>query len=216
MSEEFEEQRRKLVERMVERGTLESENVKKAFLNVKRELFFREHKQHAYIDSAFPIGFGQTISQPSTIAVMLELLEVKKGMRVLEIGSGCGYVLALLSELVGEKGKVYGVELLGELAGRSLKNLNKAGIENVQVKQGDGTRGWKKHSPFDRILVSAASVKVPNELIEQLSPNGRLVMPVGPRHTQRMKVVSKNGNGKANEHFPGKGYFVFVPLRAKH
>lgn len=210
----FEEKRKRLVEQMVERGAVESESVKKAFLNVKRELFFGDrNKQHAYIDSAFPIGFGQTISQPSTIAIMLELLEAKKGMKVLEVGSGCGYVLALLSELVGEKGMVYGIELLDELVRVSIENLKKANIQNVQVKQGNGKKGWVQKAPFNRILVSAADSGVPATLIEQLSPNSRLVMPVGPTHTQRMKVVSKSGNGKAKEHFPRKGYFVFVPLK---
>jgi len=210
----FKEQRKMLVLRMKQSGAVKTRAVERAFLNVKRELFFsEENRQYAYIDSAFPIGFGQTISQPSTIAVMLELLEVKKGMRVLEVGSGCGYVLALLSELVGARGSVFGVELVPELVALASRHLASAGYENVALKNGDGKLGWKEQALFDRILVSAASSEVPRALIEQLAPLGRLVAPVGSRYAQETKLVEKDTEGNTRESFPYNGYFVFVPLK---
>ena len=210
-------------------GTIEDARIAGAFMNAKREIFFRGNPEHAYIDSAFPIGHGQTISQPSTIAVMLELLGVGEGMKVLEVGSGCGYVLALLSELAGEKGKVFGLEIVPELVNGSIgnlkkagigtngsiENLKKAGIGNVSVRYGDGVNGMEGEAPFDRILVSAAAEEVPGALAEQLAPGGRLVMPVGPRHTQRMVLIQKDGEGNIEESYPYPGYFVFVPLRLK-
>ncbi len=210
----FEEQRKMLVLRMKQSGTVKTRAVEHAFLNVKREIFFsEENRQFAYVDSAFPIGFGQTISQPSTIAVMLELLEVKKGMGVLEVGSGCGYVMALLSELVGAKGNVFGVELIPELVALASRNLASAGYKNVALKNGDGKLGWKEQALFDRILVSAASSEVPQALIEQLALGGRLVAPVGSRYTQEMKLVERDTAGNTRESFPHDGYFVFVPLK---
>jgi len=168
--QEFSRQRKELVQGMLQRGALKSKNVKQAFLSVKREEFFpQELLRNAYVDSAFPIGYGQTISQPSTIGIMLELLEVRKGQKVLEIGAGCGYVLALLSELVGKKGSVFGVDLVEELAGLSAKNLANAGYGNIAVRHGDGRQSWLKEAPFDRILVSAACNEIPAELVEQLA-----------------------------------------------
>ncbi|MCX6802513.1 MAG: protein-L-isoaspartate(D-aspartate) O-methyltransferase [Candidatus Diapherotrites archaeon] len=214
MPADFSEQRKNLVNSMEQYGAIESEEVKNAFLKVQREIFFSiEQRQYSYADSAFPIGKGQTISQPSTIAVMLELLEAKKGLKVFEVGSGCGYVLALLSELVGAKGKVFGIELVPELAVRSIENLRTAGVKNAFVEFGDGTKGMPKEAPFDGILVSAAAEEVPEALIEQLAPNGRLVAPVGPRHTQQMAVIRKDKNGQTETLFPAKGYFVVVPLK---
>ncbi|MFH1234153.1 MAG: protein-L-isoaspartate(D-aspartate) O-methyltransferase [Candidatus Diapherotrites archaeon] len=216
MPADFSEQRKNLVNSMEQYGAIGSEEVKSAFLKVPREIFFSiEQRQHSYADSAFPIGHGQTISQPSTIAVMLELLEVRKGMKALEVGSGCGYVLALLSELVGGKGKVFGIELIPELAVFSIKNLKTAGVKNAFVEFGDGTKGMQKKAPFDRILVSAAAEEVPEALIAQLAPGGRLVAPVGPRHTQQMVVVEKSKKGNVKKSFPENGYFVFVELRGK-
>src|SRR3989338_3941984 len=113
----FEARHKALVEGMKESGAVKSLEVEEAFLSVERELFVKEGLQHlAYADDALPLTQGQTISQPSTIAAMLESLQARKGLKVLEVGSGCGYVLALLSELVGENGKVFGIELLQELA----------------------------------------------------------------------------------------------------
>jgi len=211
---EFEQQRIELVQRMVSSGAIKSKNIEQAFLSVEREAFFpKELLQNAYIDSAFPIGFGQTISQPSTIAIMLELLQVKKGQKVLEVGCGCGYVLALLSKLVGKKGRVFGIDLVPELVALASKNLASQGFENIAVKNGDGKQGWVEQAPFSRILISAACGKVPKKLVEQLAEKGRLVAPVGNAFSQQMFVVEKHSAGKTDEGFAEAGFFVFVPLK---
>ncbi len=211
MSEEaFAEQRKQLVQAM----NLHSKSVEKAFLSVKREQFFpAELKQYAYADSAFPIGFGQTISQPSTIAIMLEMLSVKPGDRLLEVGGGSGYVAALLSELVGVKGKVFAIELVCELQQRATKTLTQLGYKKVEMRCGDGTLGWREEAPFDCILISAACRQVPKPLTEQLKEGGKLVAPVGGRFTQEMVLLQKE-KGKSVEK-DSKCCFVFVPLKGK-
>jgi len=206
----FEEQRKHLVKSM----SLKNEEIEKAFLEVKRENFFpQDYKASSYVDNAFPIGFGQTISQPSTIAIMLEMLDVKEGQKVLEVGSGSGYVAALLSELVGKKGKVFAVELLHELHQTATKILAELGCKNVELSCGDGTLGWGKGEKFDRIIVSAACGKIPKALIEQLNEKGKLLAPVGGRFSQELTLLKKE-KGKAFE-MAKRCCFVFVPLLGK-
>ncbi len=212
----FRLRREQLVQYMLASGAIKSASVKSAFLNVKRETFMPSHlQQSAYSDEALPIGSGQTISQPSTIAAMLELLQVQEGNNVLEIGAGSSYVLALLSELAGAKGKVYGIEILPELKQRAEQTLRKCNYKNIKLKVGDGTLGWKEKAPFDRILLSAACPYVPKPLIEQLAENGRIVAPVGDKYTQMMNIIKKIKGHIAKEEFL-EGYFAFVPLRGKY
>lgn len=209
---DFAEQRKNLVESMLASGALKNERIAKAFLKVKREAFFTEDmKQYAYVDSAFPIGYGQTISQPSTIAIMLELLDPKPKQKVLEVGSGSGYVLALLSEIVGKQGKVIGIERVPELARRAKRTLESLGYKNIEIVLADGSKGLAEKAPFDRILVSAACYDIPKALIDQLANDGKIVAPVGSRYTQQMQVVEKDSKGKIRSYF-APGYFVFVPL----
>ncbi len=212
---DFSALREQLVEYMSGRA-VKSENVKNAFLKVKRELFVTDDcQEYAYADDAMPIGYNQTISQPSTIAVMLELLDAKEGMKVLEIGAGSGYVIALLSELVGEKGKAYGIELVKELIERAKNNIKKQGCKNVAVIYGDGSKGWPENAPFDRILISAACPFIPKPLFEQLKEGGRIVAPVGDRFTQMMEtMVKKDGKPLKSQYL--EGYFAFVPLKGEH
>ncbi len=207
---DFEEQRRKLVKSM----RLHNKAVEKAFLAVNRQEFFLPAMtHHSYVDSAFPIGFGQTISQPITIAIMLEMLDVRPGNSVLEVGSGSGYVLALLSKLAGEKGKVYGVELLHELEQKAKKKLLELGYKNVFMRCGDGTLGWKEKAKFDRILVSAACKQIPKPLTEQLGEKGKVVAPVGSRLYSEIVLFEKE-KGKLVER-ERKCCFAFVPLKGK-
>ncbi len=211
----FAAKRRQLVE-YISGFALKSPEVKNAFLAVRRESFLpKEYKNYSYFDEAIQIGSGQTISQPSTIAHMLELLGAKEGMRVLEVGSGSGYVIALLSRIIGSKGKVFGVECLKELEERAEENLKKEGIQNCELKQGDGADGWMEKAPFDRILVSCACPFIPKPLLSQLAERGRIVAPVGDERTQMLEVMEKVKGKPINRTFEG-GLFVFVPMKGKH
>jgi protein-L-isoaspartate(D-aspartate) O-methyltransferase len=214
MVEDFELKRKQLVQHL--QTQLFSEAVLEAFSRVKRECFVPEKLQNAsYIDDALPIGNGQTISQPSTIAQMLELLETKKGMKILEVGSGSGYVLGLLKEMVGRKGMVFGVELLPELVEQSKKNLACNGTKGIELKSGDGSVGWKEKSPFDRILISAACPFVPKPLFEHLKEGGIALAPVGDPGFQTLTIMKK-ANGKPFKKEFLENYFVFVPLRGEY
>lgn len=214
MIEDFELKRKQLVEHL--RTQLFSEPVLDAFARVKRECFLPEKMQSAsYVDDAIPIGWNQTISQPSTIAQMLELLEVQLGLKILEVGSGSGYVLALLKEMIGAKGKVFGVELLPELVEQSKKNLECNGSNRIQIKQADGSEGWKEKAPFDRILISAACPFVPKPLFEQLKEGGIAIAPVGDPGFQTLTIMKKI-NGKPFKKEFLENYFVFVPLRGEY
>ncbi|MBR9702138.1 protein-L-isoaspartate O-methyltransferase [Candidatus Pacearchaeota archaeon] len=177
-----------------------------AFSRVKREDFVLQSlRDRAYEDIALPIGHGQTISQPYTIGMMLDLLSLKKGQKVLEIGSGCGYVLALLSEIVGKKGEVFGVEIVESLADKSKINLQDY---DVKVYNQNGAEGLGEHAPYDRILISAGCESVPDKVLEQLKEDGILVAPVGSRFEQTLTVMKRvKDNFKVIEEVPG---FVFV------
>jgi protein-L-isoaspartate(D-aspartate) O-methyltransferase len=210
---DFSQKRKQLVELM--QPFLNSHPVKEAFLAVKRELFVPEAlRESAYIDDALPIGNNQTISQPSTIAVMLEMLELKKGQKLLEVGSGSGYVLALLSKAVGPEGKVFGIEKIKELAEGSKKRLEEQGFKNVSVVEDDGSQGLPSEAPFDRILISAACPFVPKQLFDQLVESGIIVAPVGDRFTQQMQQMKKV-KGKPLKKEYVETFFAFVPLKGK-
>ena len=211
--EEFSEKRKALVEQMQREGVLKNTLIKNAFLSVPREKFFPEkYVRLSYDNNAFPIGSGQTISQPSTIAVMLELLDLQEGQKILEVGAGSAYVMALLSSIVGKKGKVFGIELLPELKERAEKNLGKAKCgKNVELLVADGCKGWPQKKPFDRILISAACKKIPEELGEQLAEKGKIVAPLGGSFSQEIVMLQKE-KGRILEK-ERKCCFVFVPLR---
>ncbi|MBU2052649.1 MAG: protein-L-isoaspartate O-methyltransferase [Nanoarchaeota archaeon] len=183
-----------------------SRQILNAFSKVSREDFVLQSlRERAYEDIALLIGYGQTISQPYTIATMLELLGLKKGQRVLEIGSGCGYVLALLSEIVGKKGEVFGIEIVKELAEKSRDNLRDY---NVKIYNRNGADGLEEESPLDRILISAGCEKVPDKVLSQLKEDGILVAPVGSRYEQTLTAIKRvKDKFKVIEKIPG---FVFV------
>ena len=146
----------------------------------------------AYNDHPLPIGEGQTISQPYIVGLMTELLQVKAGQRVLEIGTGSGYQAAVLAELGVE---VYTIEIVEKLASSSRAVLNRLGYEKIQVRAGDGYQGWPEVAPFDRIIITAAPPRVPQPLIDQLKPGGRLVVPEGIRE-QTLILYTKSADGK--------------------
>ncbi len=203
-----------LIDRLIEEGILRSPRIIRAFKKVDRKHFMPKHIRHlSSTDSAFPIGYGQTISQPTTVAIMLELLQPEEGNKVLDIGSGSGWTTALLAEIVGPKGEVYAVEIVPELVEFGQKNVQKFGYQNVQFFKGNGSLGLKEYAPFDRILCSASAPEVPLPLKKQLAPSGRLVIPVG-EISQALVLVKRGKNGQfTEERYPG---FVFVPLRGKY
>lgn len=210
------------------------------FRAVDRKYFVpKELQDEAYENYPLPIGFAATISQPTTVAFMLEKLDVRLGQKVLDVGSGSGWTTALLANLVGTNGKVIGVEIIPELVALGRKNLARhysyippssirrcgttghsrnVGISKLktggaEIRQAkDGIIGLPKEAPFDRILVSAASPKIPHELLKQLSPNGVMVIPIGAENEVQkiVRIQKKSGEKSETKEFPG---FVFVPLR---
>jgi protein-L-isoaspartate(D-aspartate) O-methyltransferase len=195
------------VERL-RKGGIGSTAVLEQIRNVPRHLFVDEAlASRAYEDTALPIGLGQTISQPYVVARMSEaLLDGFEGDSVLEIGTGCGYQTAVLAPLVK---KIYTVERIRELYQKSRQRLRDLDIYNVQFRPGDGWEGWAKYAPYDGILVAAAAAEVPQKLLEQLAPGGRLIIPVGPSGRQDLIVVTRTGDQYEQESL---GEVSFVPL----
>ena len=175
-----------------------SPEVMAAIARVPRERFVdRGHKLLAYVNGPLPIGYGQTISQPYVVALMTDLLELKPGHRVLEIGIGSGYQTAVLAELGAE---VFGLEIVPALARRSAERLQALGYRGLHLREGDGHAGWPEVAPFDRILVAAAARTTPPALIEQLLPGGRMVIPLGAGPMgQKLTLVVKNSDGAVRE-----------------
>lgn len=208
--------RQKLVKQLRSSLAIRTKEVEQAFLNIKRELFIpKEMQEFSYQDDALPIGEGQTISQPTTIAVMLEMLAAKKDMQIAEVGSGSGYVTALLASIVGEKGKVIGCEIIKVLAEKSKENLKTHGIENVTIVQGDASEIIPKQGFFDRILISAACPFIPKPLFDSIKEGGIAVAPIGDQGTQILTKVTKIKGKPVKEEFIDS-YFIFVPMRGKH
>lgn len=204
----------KLIEGIKCLDYLKSKNIEAALRKYKREHFVPEGMKHlAYRDFPISIGFNQTISQPSTVVAMTEALEVKKDDKVLEIGTGSGWQAAILSYLVEEKGFVYTIEIIEELAEFAKKNLKKLGIKNVEIFEKDGSEGLKEKAPFDKIIVTAACPDVPKPLLDQLKDGGTMVLPIGNLYLQDMFVVKKS-KGKIEK--KSIGSFMFVPLVGKY
>jgi len=210
-------QRRELVRRLQDAGYIRTDSVRRAMEAVPREEFIPENvKQYAYVDQPLPIGKGQTISAPHMVAIICEELEIDEGMKILEIGTGFGYNAAVVSEIVGEKGHVYSIERIAELADKARENLNRTGYSNrVSVIVADGTAGFKEKSPFDRIYVTAGAPDIPEPLKEQLKIGGKLLAPVGQSDfSQELFLVEKKSEGRYKVR--SLGGVAFVPLIGKH
>lgn len=198
---------KKMVDEQIRSRGVADSRVLRVMEETPRHLFVPEdYMQYAWEDQPLPIGEGQTISQPYIVGFMTELLELKDGEKVLEIGTGSGYQAAILSRLVKE---VYTIELVKPLADSSKALLQRMGYDNVTVKWGDGYQGWAEHAPFDAIIVTAAPDETPPKLIEQLKPGGTMVLPVGS-YSQQLKVISKMPDGKIKERF--EAWVRFVPM----
>ncbi len=198
-------------DQIAKRG-IENKKVLESLRSVKRHLFVPANvRERAYADNALPIGYGQTISQPYIVALMSELINPKPDFKVLEIGTGSGYQAAILAKIVDQ---VYTIEIVTELGENVAKRFESMQISNVKSKIDDGYYGWEEYSPFDAIVVTAASEHIPPPLIQQLKPGGKMIIPVGsPMQVQTLMLVEKNENGKikTNSLIP----VVFVPFTRK-
>lgn len=202
----YERGRRRLIETIRERG-IDDLEVLRAFDVVPRHRFVPEAVRHrAYDDSPLPIGYGQTISQPSLQALYMQVLGIEPDDRVLEIGTGSGYQTALLAQLADH---VYSVERVRELSVRARRTLDELGLSRVALLVGDGTVGWSKYSPYDAILVAAGAPAVPDALVDQLAGGGRMLVPVGDRGDQRLMLIRRTKDGIEEEEVTR---CVFVPL----
>lgn len=201
-------ERHVMVKNQLEKRGIHNPWVLQAMLDIPRHFFLSEAQQgKAYDDGPLPIGGGQTISQPYIVASMIELIEPLPEHRVLEVGVGSGYSIAVLRRIVKE---VYGIERDPALLDQAQARLKHLNLGEVQLKAGDGTLGWNENAPFDAILVAAGAPKVPQSLLDQLKPGGTLVIPVGGREEQELLRVHKNAQG----HIQEKSLYMvrFVPL----
>lgn len=197
-------------------GYIKSPAVKRAMLKVLRELFVpEEYHGQAYDDTPLPIPGGQTISAPHMHAITLSELKLKHGDKVMEIGAGSGILLAYIREMVGNKGKVVGIEINKDAYKFGKRNLDEAGYKDIVLIRGNGSFGCQQYAPYDKIIVSAASPDIPKPLVEQLKTNGIILIVVGsPEGEQNLIKVRKMTSGKLikKEILP----VIFVPLRGKH
>jgi len=205
--DEYEKLRRLMVEEQIIKRGIKDREVIRAMLKVPREKFVPpQERGSAYGDFPLPIGYGQTISQPYIVAYMTEQLEVKKGDRVLEIGTGSGYQSAILAEIGCE---VYTVELIEELSKRAQRIIKELGYKNVHFKIGDGYQGWKEYAPYDAIIVTAAPPRIPEKLKYQMKIGGRMVIPVGDYYQYLYKIARTGKDSWKKERLIGVS---FVPM----
>ena len=183
------------------------------FANTLDRSYFidNEYKEYADGDSPLPIGHGQTISQPSLVWMMTHLLDLDEHCKVLEIGTGSGYQTVFLAQF---SKVVYTVERIGEFTAKAKKRLGELGYANIHYKVGDGSMGWEEYAPYDRIMVTAASQKPPVELIDQLAPGGKMIIPIGLRRNQELQLITKDMRGKVKAE--SRDRVRFVELRGKY
>jgi protein-L-isoaspartate(D-aspartate) O-methyltransferase len=202
-------EREAMIERHLKRRGITEQHIVDAFLAVPREEFVAPEYAHlAYGDHPLPIEAGQTISQPYIVALMIQAAGIKEGDKVLEVGAGSGYAAAVISRIAGE---VIAIERQHDLVEVARQRLERLGYDNVEIVEGDGTKGCPDHAPFDAILAAASGSHVPRPLVEQLAPDGRIVMPVGdPGWVQELVKVTKQDDGILKQE--NLGGVRFVPL----
>ena len=198
--------RERLIKRLSDRGISDA-RVLDVMRQLPRHIFVDEAlATRAYEDTALPIGSGQTISQPYVVARMTEALLEVKPARVLEVGTGCGYQTAVLASLIEQ---VFSIERIGALYHKALQHLRELSVNNVQLRHGDGFRGWSNMAPFDGIMVTAAPPEIPQTLLQQLADGGRMVIPVGEGREQQLEIITRQGNEYLQETLDG---VTFVPM----
>lgn len=207
----IDENRKNLVESLKKQGRIKSKEIEKAFLKIPREKFIPTiFEKHAYLDTPLEIGQGQTISAPHMIAIMCEELDIEKGQKILEVGTGSGYHAAIVAKIIEPNGYVYTIERHKNLAEKAKQNLKNT--KNVTVEIGDGSEGLKKYAPYDRIYVTCAAPSIPQPLIEQLKDPGKMLIPVGGTICTLYLLEKNNGKIKKEDH----GGCAFVPLIGKY
>lgn len=191
---------------------MDMQELEKFFRSLDRSFFLEgEMKKYADLDEPLPIGFGQTISQPSLVLKMTKLLAPEKDSKVLEIGTGSGFQTAILAKM---SAKVFTVEKIDELMEKAKKRLEALGFSNIYFKVGDGSKGWREYAPYDRIMVTAAARVLPDELVEQLANGGRMVIPIGPPlQLQELKLITKTDDGDIQ--IKTAGWVKFVELKGE-
>ena len=203
---DFKAMREKMVETQIQARGVKDPRVLSALRKVERHQFVpKAYLDSAYSDQPLPIGEGQTISQPYIVALMTELLELKGGEKVLEVGTGSGYQAAILAELAKE---VYSIEIVETLASMARNRLLELGYQNIKVRAGDGYLGWPEAAPFDAVIITCAPDHIPKPLIEQLKEGGRMVVPVGTYAQELKKIVKRSGKIETIDVIP----VVFVPM----
>jgi protein-L-isoaspartate(D-aspartate) O-methyltransferase len=206
---DYAREREAMVERQLRRRGITEQRILDAFLDVPREAFISGEFTHlAYGDHPLPIEAGQTISQPYIVALMIESADIRAGDKVLEVGAGSGYAAAVISRIAE---RVVAIERQHDLVEVARERLRRLGYDNIEIVEGDGTKGCRDHAPFDAILAAASGSHVPRPLVEQLAPNGRIVMPVGePGWVQELVKVTKQQDGILKQE--NLGGVRFVPL----
>ncbi|MGI6707185.1 MAG: protein-L-isoaspartate(D-aspartate) O-methyltransferase [Clostridia bacterium] len=191
---------------------MDQQELERYFHSLDRSFFVEsDMKEYADLDQPLPIGFGQTISQPSLVLEMTQLLAPEKDSRVLEIGTGSGFQTALLAKMSAE---VFTVERIDRLMEKAKKRLEALNFSNIHYKIGDGSKGWQEYAPYDRIMVTAAAYVLPDELVDQLGTGGRMVIPIGPPNFQELKLITKTRDG--NIQIKTVGMVRFVELKGQY
>lgn len=210
MIDRYIKQRMKMVDTQIRARGIRDPRVLKALEKVPRHLFVNEAlRDQAYNDNPLPIDGGQTISQPYIVALMTEALELKGSEKVLEIGTGSGYQAAILAELVDH---VFSIDRIASLAGNARRLLESLNYYNIAIRVGDGTLGWKDEAPFDAVMVTAGAPDIPKTLVEQIAVGGRLVVPVGGRHSQVLIKLTRLSEGAHDVKKEDLGGCRFVDL----
>jgi protein-L-isoaspartate(D-aspartate) O-methyltransferase len=207
VQQNWKKQRKEMVEKQLVKREITDKAILQAFGEVPRHKFIpQEYKKYSYSDRPLPIAENQTISQPYIVAAMIKEMEINSDDSVLEIGIGSGYAAAILSKIVKT---VFGVEMHQDLVNQAKNRLSNLGYKNIEIKQGDGTKGWEKKAPFDGVIVSAAAPEIPGPLLQQLKNGNNLIIPLGDNHIQNLTKIRKEKEGYKQDYME---MVRFVPL----